>query len=400
MLPDSLAYRFHRQGGKRMSTQHGAQPGVYQETLDIGQRIQSLRKRSSVGRFLVIASLAVFVSACAESSFIAHTAKRGPTSGESAYGTPGGNPVAGWTGNYRVGKPYQIKGQWYYPAEDFGYDQIGLASWYGTGFHGKPTASGEIFNENALTAAHPTLPMPTIVNVVNLENGRSLKLRINDRGPFKKGRIIDVSRRAAEILGFKGKGITRVRVTVLAEESMELKRRSGTSSASSRSSPSTSPPSTPTRQTQTAASPVLYSSPVVSHQPETVGVAPYGASVSAGETLAGHSAPHTYGGAPGLPPAGTPYGRPPAYQPIGQPNAALSSEPLFVQAGAFANLDNAKRFSSRIAAYGPVQVLGSNGYVESIYRVRLGPFSSAHSAADVRGQLVDAGVYDAHLVFN
>jgi rare lipoprotein A len=97
-------------------------------------------------------------------------------------------------GLYKVGKPYQVDGIWYYPKEDPSYDETGIASWYGKQFHGRYTANGEVFDLNGLTAAHHTLPMPSIVQVTNLENGRSLTLRVNDRGPFAGARIIDVSR--------------------------------------------------------------------------------------------------------------------------------------------------------------------------------------------------------------
>lgn len=125
---------------------------------------------------------------------------------------------------YRIGKPYTVKGQRLVPAENFNYSQVGMASWYGGKFHGRKTANGEVFNQNALTAAHPTLPMPSIVRVTNLENGRSIRLRINDRGPFSKDRIIDVSKAAADSLGFTGKGVARVRVDILAAESKALKQ--------------------------------------------------------------------------------------------------------------------------------------------------------------------------------
>jgi rare lipoprotein A len=118
-------------------------------------------------------------------------------------------------GTYKVGNPYQINGVWYYPAEDPYYDEEGIASWYGDPFHGRQTANGEIYDMNDLTAAHKTLPMPVYVRVTNLENGRSLVLRVNDRGPFVSGRIIDVSRRAAQLLGFQQQGTTRVRVQVV-----------------------------------------------------------------------------------------------------------------------------------------------------------------------------------------
>ena len=124
--------------------------------------------------------------------------------------TPSGPKV----GDYKVGKPYQIAGVWYYPKVDYDYRVTGIASWYGPGFQGRRTANGEIYDQNQLTAAHPTLPMPSVVRVTNLDNGRAIKVRINDRGPFKNGRIIDLSRRGAQLLGFERKGTARVRVEI------------------------------------------------------------------------------------------------------------------------------------------------------------------------------------------
>ena len=124
----------------------------------------------------------------------------------------GGPPFTGGAGQGKLGKPYKINGVWYHPQDDLGYNRTGFASWYGSKFHGRKTASGERYNMNALTAAHTTLPMPSYVRVTNLSNRRSLVLRINDRGPFANGRIIDVSRRAAQLLGFARKGIQKVRV--------------------------------------------------------------------------------------------------------------------------------------------------------------------------------------------
>lgn len=112
-------------------------------------------------------------------------------------------------------RPYQIRGRWYRPAEDAAYEEIGLASWYGAQFNGRPTASGERFDMNALTAAHKTLPLPGLVEVTNLSNGRSAVLRLNDRGPFTEGRIIDLSRGAAETLGLLAQGVGEVRVRYL-----------------------------------------------------------------------------------------------------------------------------------------------------------------------------------------
>ena len=131
--------------------------------------------------------------------------------------------ITGQGGVYKVGNPYKIMGKWYYPKEDYSYSEVGVASWYGKDFHAKTTANGEKYDMNSLTAAHRTLPLPSIVKVTNLENGRSLVLRVNDRGPYAKNRIIDVSRRASQLLGFFTQGTTKVRVEVLEKESKALK---------------------------------------------------------------------------------------------------------------------------------------------------------------------------------
>jgi rare lipoprotein A len=115
-------------------------------------------------------------------------------------------------GNYKLGSPYRIGGLWYVPKDDPNYDRSGIASWYGADFHGRKTANGEIFDMNALTAAHPTLPIPSLVYVTNLDNGRTVLVRVNDRGPYAHSRVLDMSRRVAQVLGSEGKGLANVRV--------------------------------------------------------------------------------------------------------------------------------------------------------------------------------------------
>jgi rare lipoprotein A len=112
-------------------------------------------------------------------------------------------------------RPYQVRGRWYRPAEQPDYDETGMASWYGDQFHGRPTATGERFDMNALTAAHKTLPLPGLVEVTNLANGRRVVVRVNDRGPFVDGRIIDLSRGAADALDLRRAGVGEVRVRYL-----------------------------------------------------------------------------------------------------------------------------------------------------------------------------------------
>src|ERR1700759_4325325 len=132
-----------------------------------------------------------------------------------------GDPVPKGGGTYRVGKPYTVAGRVYVPEEDVNYRAEGLASWYGDDFHGRLTANGEVFDMGALTAAHPTLPMPCYARVTNLSNGKSLIVRVNDRGPYHGNRIMDVSNKAAELLDFKSNGVARVRVEYVARAPLE-----------------------------------------------------------------------------------------------------------------------------------------------------------------------------------
>jgi rare lipoprotein A len=132
-----------------------------------------------------------------------------------------GEAVPKGGGTYRVGKPYVVGGRVYVPEEDVNYREEGLASWYGDDFHGRLTANGEVFDMGSLTAAHPTLPMPCYARVTNLSNGKSLIVRVNDRGPYHGNRLIDVSNKAAELLEFKGNGVARVRVEYVGRAPLE-----------------------------------------------------------------------------------------------------------------------------------------------------------------------------------
>jgi len=153
---------------------------------------------------IIIGIAVLTLAACTEARLAVHGAKQilGPDDGASV------EP-------YKVGSPYQIAGAWYYPAENPDYDEIGIASWYGPKFHGSLTANGETYDMDGMTAAHRTLPLPSWVRVTNLENGRSVVVRVNDRGPFKKNRILDLSRAAARELDVIGKGTAKVRVTIV-----------------------------------------------------------------------------------------------------------------------------------------------------------------------------------------
>lgn len=115
-------------------------------------------------------------------------------------------------GIYKVGRPYRVAGRWYHPRENPSYDRVGTASWYGAAFHGRRTSNGEVYDMHALTAGHPTLPMPSYAYVTNLHNGRTVLVRINDRGPYARDRLIDLSYRTAHTLGFHNRGLARVRI--------------------------------------------------------------------------------------------------------------------------------------------------------------------------------------------
>jgi len=124
-------------------------------------------------------------------------------------------------GRYQIGKPYKIRGKWYTPKLNTAYARTGMASWYGPNFHGRLTANGEIYDQYALSAAHPTMPLPSYAKVTNLENGSSIVVRVNDRGPYAHGRIIDLSARAAKLLGYDRKGVAKVRVKYIGKAQMD-----------------------------------------------------------------------------------------------------------------------------------------------------------------------------------
>ncbi len=132
-----------------------------------------------------------------------------------------GQPVPKGGGQYLVGHPYSVAGHTYYPHEVTSYTAVGMASWYGAAFHGRRTANGEVYDMASITAAHPTMPLPSYARVTNLSNGYSVIVRVNDRGPYHGGRVMDVSSRTADVLGFKGEGTARIKVEYVGQAPME-----------------------------------------------------------------------------------------------------------------------------------------------------------------------------------
>jgi rare lipoprotein A len=278
----------------------------------------------------------------------------------------GGSSSAGG-GIYKVGEPYEIGDTWYYPREQPDYDETGIASWYGPTFYGKSTANGELFDGDGLTAAHRTLPMPVNVRVTNLENGKSLVLRVNDRGPYAKGRIIDVSRHAAELLGFLGQGTAKVRVTYLGRADM----------------PNGQPPPS---NTPVAIAKALPPVPAGTIETASLNVVP-GAAVAPPvrtETL----------------PAPQPTAEIPVSTPA--PTGEVTRVPvppvthLYVQAGAFSTYDNANRLKTRLAGDLFISPVDRNGH--RLYRVRSGPYDDLESADAALARLTGLGNNDAQIV--
>ena len=278
-------------------------------------------------------------------------------------GGTGGAP-GGTAGHYKVGNPYEINGVWYTPEEDFNYDETGLASWYGPGFHGNQTANGEIFDQDALTAAHPTLQMPTFVRVTNLDNGRSVVLRVNDRGPFVGNRIIDVSRRGAQLLGFVEAGVAEVRVQVLTEESRQLAARYDRGGAlAARAAPE-----------------------------RTVDHAELQRIAAAARTVRPSAASPTRASPPVPTRASSP-----APSPAAAAGPAVTG-PLFVQTGNFADIAGARRLMSALTPIDRGTIVEAMVNGVPTYRVQLGPYRSAESASSVLTRVVGAGHSDARLV--
>jgi rare lipoprotein A len=287
--------------------------------------------------------------------------------------TPNYTPinVPSSAGTYKVGEPYQIEGTWYYPREQPGYDETGIASWYGPTFYGQHTANGEIFNANALSAAHRTLPMPVNVRVTNLENGKSLVVRVNDRGPFARGRIIDVSEQAAKLLGFYSNGTARVRVTYLGGADI----------------PGTHTPMGP--DTPPAIANALPAAPAGSVQEASLTPVP-GLPVEAPVQTHPLPAPQPSAQA--------------ATDTAQQPNGQVTTVPvpavthLYVQAGAFSSLPNARRLQTRLGAARGLSISPIDRNGTRLYRVRMGPFDDVGQADAALASVAKLGGTDAKIV--
>ena len=271
-----------------------------------------------------------------------------------------GPPPRGSTSGLRgTEKPYQIRGIWYYPKADPDYDERGIGSWYGEQFHNRRTANGEIFDMDLPSAAHKTLPLPSIVEVTNLDNGRKMKVRVNDRGPFVGDRIIDLSKAAAEQLGYGRAGVARVRVRYVGP--------AGKTTFDERRIVASAPPPPPT--------------PRAAPPPKA----------------------RVYAG--GLPPARPAYDAPPppkaADVDYESPVPVISAPPAPVQAsyriqaGSFANRDNAVRAAAQLSGAGQASIESIERSQGTLYRVVVDAGDDEGAAFGVRDRVAALGFSDA-----
>ena len=283
---------------------------------------------------------------------------------------PLGQPVPKGGGRYHIGQPYEVAGLIYMPREDPAYDRVGSASWYGELFHGRRTANGEIYDMDRLSAAHPTLPLPVYARVTNLNNGRSLVVRINDRGPFARDRVIDLSRRSAELLGFRNRGTATVRVKYLGraplsgDDSYELSYLASQSWARVATK----------GKSQTFASSTIASKERVKAKP-------------AGNPALALNAPKQQPAAPQV-----------TCSIAADAKRNPQARGLMVQAGTFKNKDNAERARATLSAIAPVDVASITMREELYFSVRVGPFSNSTEAKAALAQVTKAGYQGAKVV--
>lgn len=326
--------------------------------------------------------------------------------------------------DYKIGKPYQVLGVWYYPRVDYDYSETGIASWYGPGFHGKKTANGEAYDQMALTAAHRTLPMPSLVRVTNLQNGRSLVLRVNDRGPFKNGRIIDLSRKAAQLLGVEKAGTAKVRVEILEAESRQL-----AAIAQGRLAAESAPEAVPTVAVDAAplapieirgdsqdtakstlspgAADRVHSVSLAKNSPQrrkrllrrsddTNAAAVPDERPTPRTSLAGSRPLAMAAGRNGIPDWD-------AENALPRPDGTVTQVPvsetsIFIQAGSFLRRDYATRLSVRLSVLGRSRVTQTMIEDRRFFRVRLGPIVSVDEADRLLEKLQSSGFKDARVI--
>jgi rare lipoprotein A len=336
----------------------------------------------------------------------------------------------------KIGKPYQIYGKWYKPVFESDYDEEGIASWYGPGFHGNYTASGERFDKNTMTAAHTTLPMPSMVRVTNLSNNKSVIVRINDRGPFAENRIIDLSKKAAEELDMLKTGTAKVRVQYLHDETEKylvqnnIKGRENILSSSATKSLNKSQlDSMDERMIAATAAPVTKvssndmpseTSHIESAEIHDVNFVDGSKATNAPSAVVSKKSKSNFPrvqeivkdvemieSRPALNDAFD-YAEPPSPTSGSvAKNKAVSSSfqfdnsvqrGIFIQAGTFSNKENADTLAGKLSSVGKVNIAEINSAEKILYRVRVGPLRTVDKATTALQKIHDMGITDARML--
>ena len=303
----------------------------------------------AAGKALLAAALggALLLAGCSSDS-----EKLDPFAGKGSPKYTKAGPLPKGGGRRHVGKPYTVAGKTYYPTARPKAVEVGMASWYGPKFHRRKTANGEWFDMNYLSAAHKTMPLPSYARVTNLENGRTVVVRVNDRGPFVGTRIIDLSKAAAEELGFRRKGKARVKVEYLGPAPLGDDRR------------------------------LLASLNRMKNAPKAHLVA----------AIHGQGAPA--GGAPVMVARNSAAERARAYY----GGDVVADAAYFVQVASFADPARAEELRRQLTDYGPVRVVPAEVNGMRYWRVRLGPFPNPHAAGTAQQAVAQAGLYDARVI--
>jgi rare lipoprotein A len=298
-----------------------------------------LKLLSAMGTAGVVVIAGLALTGCSGSG------KQDPFAGVGSPMYTGSGPIPKGGGRRHIGNPYTIAGNKFYPKADPNYDKTGVASWYGPKFHKRMTSNGEWFDMNYPSAAHTTLPLPSYAKVTNLENGKELIVRVNDRGPFVNDRIIDLSKYSAEYLDVKHKGTGKVRVQYIGPAPLDDK-----------------------------------GSHLAAMNEELKRGTPLHRMIAGADGNGGGS----------------------GYKPV--PTSYASAAPtssdngFFVQVASFSDYNNAQRSQSELSSLGQVQVTPVNASIGKLYRVKMGPLSDEQSARVLLDRVVGAGHRDARVI--
>jgi rare lipoprotein A len=324
--------------------------------------------------------------------------------GSSSKGGGSGASVA-QRGTYKVGNPYKIDGVTYTPREEFSYSETGVASWYGPGFHSKSTANGERYDQSDRTAAHRTLQMPAVVRVTNLENGLSTVVRINDRGPFARNRIIDLSRTAAQELDIVRAGTARVRLEQLTQESLTVKEVAVSGGGPTEQHQALAQLASGQRNTPApvaAPPPVAVAAAPPPPPPEPIVQPPPAPPPQPVQVQSQAPTPAQLGwGGPAPPPRSAPVAvaaTAPAAHPVVTSAPAAHAGGFYIQVGAFSTAENAEKQRTAIRSYGTSEVTQGSAAGRDVYRVRLGPYTTSDAAGIVADRLRRSGYGDARVI--